>query len=114
MYDGDRRPGAHSSCGRDRAGVTLITRDRGGDEDARRGEIDHRQVLGEDLLHLVVQRACARLSSGDAICRVISSSIRRSHSVAGVFCARFQKCAPPELNQKSGLTRRIGVGLRHA
>ena len=36
-------------------------------------------------------------------CSVISVSICRSHSVAGVFWARFQTCASHELSQKSRL-----------
>ena len=39
----------------------------------------------------------------DDACSSISVSMRRSHSVAGVFASRFQKCDEPELSQKSRL-----------
>jgi hypothetical protein len=43
-----------------------------------------------------------RSSSEPAVaCFCISSSMRRSHGVAGTGCAGFQKCVDPELNQKS-------------
>ena len=65
--------------------------------------MNRRQVLGEDLLHLVEQPLALGVVGRRDLPR-ISSSIRRSHAVAGVFCSMFQTCALPELNQKSGLT----------
>ena len=73
----------------------------GADVHPRRREVEHRQVLGEDPLHLVEQTLALRLVGAS---RSAASSARRSarsQSVAGVVLPEFQKCAPPELSQKS-------------
>jgi len=48
--------------------------------------------------------AWRRLGSSSVATPFISTSMSRSHTVAGTRCTGFQMCTPPELNQKSRLS----------
>ena len=95
--------GDQSSCGREQRRRQFVDARGRRDEDARRGEIDDRQMLGEDLLH-VVEQPLALAVVERRICVAISVVDPALPRRSPASSAEVPDVRAAELSQKSGFT----------